>query len=74
MSNSYNKVKLATSTAIDAYKLLYEKEDSPYYVPKNTTTDMFNIYNAWTQVITDDKKDLINKCEKTILIGQILGV
>ena len=74
MSSSYNKVKLATSTAIDAYKLLYEKEDSPYYVPKNTTTDMFNIYNAWTQVITDDKKDLINKCEKTILIGQILGV
>lgn len=74
MNSSYNKVKLATSTAIDAYKLLYEKEDSPYYVPKNTTTDMFNIYNAWTQVITDDKKDLINKCEKTILIGQILGV
>ena len=72
--NGYGKVKLSASTAVDAYKLLYEKEDSPYYVPKNTNTDMFNIYNAWTQVITDDKKDLINKCEKTILIGQILGV
>lgn len=68
-----SKVKLATSSAIDAYKLLYEKEDSPYFVPKGTTTDMFNVYNAWTQVITDDKKDIINKAEKTLLVGNILG-
>ena len=73
-TNQFNKVKLATSSAIDAYKLLYEKEDSPYFVPKGTTTDMFNVYNAWTQVITDDKKDIINKCEKTLLIGNILGI
>ena len=65
---------MATSSAIDAYKLLYEKEDSPYFVPKGTTTDMFNIYNAWTQVITDDKKDIINKSEKTLLVGNILGI
>ena len=73
-TNQFNKVKLATSSAIDAYKLLYEKEDSSYFVPKGTTTDMFNIYNAWTQVITDDKKDIINKCEKVLLTGQILGI
>lgn len=73
-TNNLSKVKLATSTAIDAYKLLYEKEDSPYFVPKGTNTDMFNIYNAWTQVVTDDKKDVINKCEKTFLIGNILGI
>ena len=73
-TNQLSKVKLATSSAIDAYKLLYEKEDSPYFVPKGTTTDMFNIYNAWTQVITDDKKDIINKAEKTLLVGNILGL
>lgn len=73
-TNNLSKVKLATSSAIDAYKLLYEKEDSPYFVPKGTTTDMFNIYNAWTQVITDDKKDIINKAEKTLLVGNILGL
>ena len=73
-TNPLSKVKLATSSAIDAYKLLYEKEDSPYFVPKGTTTDMFNIYNAWTQVITDDKKDIINKAEKTLLVGNILGL
>ena len=73
-TNQFSKVKLATSSAIDAYKLLYEKEDSPYFVPKGTTTDMFNVYNAWTQIITDDKKDIINKAEKTLLIGNILGI
>ena len=73
-TNQLSKVKLATSSAIDAYKLLYEKEDSPYFVPQGTTTDMFNIYNAWTQVITDDKKDIINKAEKTLLVGNILGL
>lgn len=72
-SNQYNKVKLATSTAVDVYKLLYEKEDSPYYVPKGTTTDMFNVYNAWTQCITNDTRDILNKAEKTILVGNILG-
>lgn len=73
-TNQLSKVKLATSSAIDAYKLLYEKEDSPYFVPKGEATDMFNVYNAWTQVITDDKKDIINKCEKTLLVGNILGI
>lgn len=73
-SDQFNKVKLATSSAIDTYKLLYEKEDSPYFVPKDSVTDMFNIYNAWTQVITDDKRDILNKCEKTLLVSNILGI
>ena len=68
------KVKLAASTAIDAYKLIYEDEESPYFTPKGTTTDMFNVYNAWTQIITDDKKDIMNKAEKTILVSKILGI
>ena len=74
-SNVGGKVKVATSTAIDAYKLLYEKEDSPYYVPVGTDTDMFNIYNSFTQIITDNtKKDIIGTVEKTILVSNILGI
>lgn len=72
--NQYGKVKVATSTAIDAYKLLYETEDSPYYVGVGNPTDMFNIYNAWTQILTNDTKDVINKAEKTILVSNILGM
>lgn len=75
VSNDSGKIKVATSTAIDAYKLLYEKEDSPYYVPANTNTDLFNVYNAFTQVLTDGtKKDIMGIAEKTILVSNILGI
>lgn len=74
----YGKVKLATSTAIDAYKLLYEKKESPYFVKEGETTNMFNVYNAFTELITNDgtkdggAKDILNKCEKTLLLKDIL--
>ena len=73
-TNQFGKVKISTNTAIDAFKLLYEDKESPYYVNPGYSTDMFNVYNAWTQVITDDKKDIINKCEKTLLISNILNI
>lgn len=77
MYNSYDsgfgKVKLATSTAIDAYKLLFENDESPYFVKENQDTNMFNVYNAFTQIITDNrKKEIINNCEKTLLLKDIL--
>lgn len=71
-SNVSGKIKLAANTAIDAYKLLYETKDSPYYVGKGNSTNMFNVYNAWTQIITNDTRDIMNKFEKTLLLKNIL--
>lgn len=68
----FGKVKLATSSAVDAYKLLYCKKDSPYYVEDGQPTNMFNVYNAFTQLITDDNRDIVNKAEKTLLLQDIL--
>lgn len=74
----YGKVKLATSTAVDAYKLLYEDKMSPYYVKQGDVTNMFNVYNAFTELISNDTnregeyKDILNKCEKTLLLKNIL--
>lgn len=76
--SGYGKVKLAASTSIDAYKLLYEKKDSPYYVKPGEATNMFNVYNAFTELISNDGtkdggcKDILNKCEKTLLLKDIL--
>lgn len=68
------KVKVATSTAIDAYKLLYEKEDSRYYT-NNDTTDLLNCYGAFTQILTDaSSKEFVSLPEKTMLISNILGI
>lgn len=67
-------IKLATSTAIDAYKLLTKKEDSPYFITEDTTS-MFNIYNAFTEVLKkQSEKDIINPVEKCLLLKRILGI
>lgn len=71
--NGFGKVKIASTLPIDAYKLLYEKEDSPYYVQPGNSCSMFDVYNAMTQVITDDSRDIINKAEKTLLIRDLLS-
>lgn len=71
--SGFGKVKIGATNVIDAYKDLFEKKDSPYYVGEGNPTSMFNVYNAFTQQITDDKRDIMNKVEKTLLIKDILG-
>lgn len=73
-TSQFGKAKIASSTAVDAFKLLYTDRESPYYVNPGYSTDMFNVYNAFTQCITSDSKDIINKCEKTLLIKDILEI
>lgn len=68
------KVKLAVSTPIDAYKQLFVDTDSIYYIPEGIDPDMYQVYNSFTQVLTDDSKDLLNKMEKTLLIGKLLNI
>lgn len=70
-NNSYGKVKVSASTAIDAFKLVYEDADSPYFVNEGCDTNLFNIYNAFTQCVTDSK-DIFNRAEKTLLINDII--
>lgn len=74
-NSGFGKVKLATSVPVDAYKLLFTKKDSPYLIKEGETPTMFKVYNAFTQLITDAlKKDVINQCEKTLLLKQILSL
>lgn len=70
----FGKVKIAVSTPVDAYKQLFIDQDSPYYVPEGINPNMFDVYNSFSQIVTDDKKDIMNKFEKTILINRLLNV
>lgn len=70
----FGKVKIAVSTPIDAYKQLFIDSDSQYYIPEGIDPSMYDVYNAFTQIITDDKKDLMNKFEKTMIINRLLKV
>jgi len=70
----FGKVKIAVSTPIDAYKQLFIDSESSYFIPEGIDPSLYDVYNAFTQIITDDKKDILNKPEKTLLIGRLLGI
>lgn len=70
----FGKVKIAVSTPVDAYKQLFIDSESDYFIPVGIEPNMYDIYNAFTQIITDDKKDIMNKFEKTMLINNLLKI
>ena len=73
--NGYGRVKIATSTPIDAYKQLIYKDDSPYYQGDNNEISYFDVYNSFTDLICNDKdKDIVNKYEKCYLLSKILNI
>lgn len=72
-STKFGKVKFAVSDAIDAYKLMFGEKITPYSVEEDSESDMLNVYNAFTQIITNDTKDIMNRFEKTLLVKSILG-
>ena len=73
--NNFGKTKLACSVPIDAYKNLFEREDSDYFVGANNFINYYRIYNAFTQIITDNlNKDFSSIFEKTYLLKDILGI
>jgi len=67
------KVKLATSTVIKAYEDVYYDTTSSYYVGDNPCS-IFNYYQAFTEIIRDDKKDILNKFEKTLLVNSLFDL
>lgn len=73
INTGFGTVKLAESAPIDVYKDLFYDEKSKYYTTDDRV-DGFTVYNAFTDLITQDKKDLVNKFEKTLLIKDIMGV
>lgn len=70
--NGLSKAKLSTSLCIDAYKSLFIDEDSKYYIPESECPSIFNIYNAFTEIISHDNRDIMNMVEKTLLLSNML--
>lgn len=70
----FGKVQIASSVPITAYKDLYIDTESKYYVPEGIDPTKFQVYNAFTELITHDKKDILNVTDKTILLSEMLHV
>lgn len=72
--NDFGTVKLTESLPIEAYKNLFYNEKSEYYTKENSVSG-FDVYQAYTDIICNGKsKDLVNRFEKTLMVGQILGI
>lgn len=72
--NGMQAVKISPNVPVEAYKSLFIDTDSPYFTPQEKEPSMFDIYNAFTQSITDDTKDIMNRFEKTMMVNRLLGV
>lgn len=70
----FGKIQMASSTPIKAYKDLYLDKESKYYIPEGEDPSLFQIYNTFTELITHDKRDILNVADKTLLLGRMLGV
>lgn len=72
--NDFGTIKLAESTPIEAYKNLFYNDKSDYYTTDNVVSG-FDAYNAFTDIICNGKNaDLVNRFEKCLLVGNIMGV
>ena len=71
-----SKASIAASTIISAYKMLFKSTKSPYYIDTNkqASTDMFTVYNAFTDILTHKDKDLFSKVDKILLLKNILNI
>ena len=74
MNNGFGTIKLPESLPIDAYKDLFYDDKSKYFTTDNHV-DGFTVYNAFTDIVSNDKgKDIVNKFEKILLIKDIMGI
>lgn len=71
--NFGGKVKISNSTVIKAYEDVYLDNRSKYYTGDQEST-VFNYYNAFTDLVSNQDKDIMNKFEKTLLINSLFGL
>lgn len=67
------KVKISASDIIKAFSLVYHDTTSKYYTKDTQESSLLNFYLALCSQISESK-DIINRWEKTILMGLILNL
>lgn len=70
--NKGGKVKLAPAMVLKAYQNVYMNSSSRNYVSDTEECTLFNYLDAFSTLITEDTKDIVNRFEKSALALQIL--
>ena len=71
--NVGGKVKISPSDVIKAFEDVYHNNNSHYYVQPTVEGSLHNYYGAFWSQITNSK-DIINRFEKTILVGMLFDL
>lgn len=67
------KISMSPLNLVKVYQNVYIDHNSDFYVGDKDSTVM-NMFEAMTQFIASDKKDIGNKIEKTFLVNQLMGL
>ena len=73
INNKGGKVKIAPVMVLKAYQNVYLDSSSKNYVPDTEKCSMFNYVNAFSSLITEDNKDIVNRFEKNLLIYKMFN-
>lgn len=68
------KVKLSPAMVVKAYESVYMDSSSKFYVKPTEESTIYNYYSAFAQLVQDEKKDILNRWEKTYLISSLFGL
>lgn len=66
IENKGGKIKIAPQMVLKAYQNVYMNSSSRNYVDSGEST-MFNYLDAFSSLITEDNKDIVNRFEKNLL-------
>ena len=71
--NVGGKIKISPSDVIKAFEDIYLDSSSHYYIQPTVEGSLHNYYGALCSQITKSK-DIINRFEKTILVGMLFDL
>ena len=70
ITNKGGKVKIASQMVLKAYQNVYMDSSSRNYVAEEECTKL-NYLDAFSSLITEDDKDIVNRFEKNLLVYQM---
>lgn len=70
ITNKGGKVKIAPQMVLKAYQNVYMDSSSRNYISEEECTKL-NYLDAFSSLITDDDKDIVNRFEKNLLVYQM---
>lgn len=72
--NGIQNVKISPNVPVEAYKSLFTDEGSGNFVHPNKEASIYDAHNAFTTIISNDDKDIMNRFEKTMMVNTLLSV